>query len=68
MVEVQTLEVDAKHVPISLWLSRVEFGSHCLATQEFIVVQQWVSLEPMLEKQRDPWVPVVAQQWNPGTH
>jgi hypothetical protein len=31
MAEVQTPEVDAKPVPISLRLSRVKFGNHSLA-------------------------------------
>jgi hypothetical protein len=44
MADVQISEVDAKPAPVSLGKSRVKFGSHCWATQESTVVQQWVSL------------------------
>jgi len=58
MVEVQTSEVDAKPVPVSLAQQWVKFGNHCWATQEFTVVKQWISLlEPISEQQCDQRVP-----------
>jgi hypothetical protein len=58
MVEVQTSEMDAKPTPVSLAQQWVKWGNHYWATQECIVVKQWISLfKPISKQQYDQRVP-----------
>jgi hypothetical protein len=62
------LRLDAKHTQVSLGISKVTFGSHCLASQKSIVVKQCISvLEPIVEEGWDLRMPIVARQWDLGT-
>jgi hypothetical protein len=58
MVEIQTSEVDVIPAPVSLGEQWLKMVKHCWATQECIVVKQWVSLlETIVELHCDRNVP-----------